>query len=164
MTIGSLLTTEILISKTDEILQNHALDFEEKLDQICQILKEYNPKFDWVGFYMTNKSTKSLELKAYRGLTTVHTKIPFGKGICGQVAISNESLVIDDVSQESNYLSCNSKVKSEIVVPIIVENENIGQIDIDSNTLKAFNTDDEKLLRKICKLIAVYYRIQTIEN
>lgn len=160
----SLLTTEFLISKVHEILQNPKCDFEEKLDQICQIIKDQHPKFDWVGFYMANNSTKNLELTAYRGLATVHTQIPFGKGVCGQVAISNESLVIDDVSQEPNYLSCNSEVKSEIVVPIIVENENIGQIDIDSHTVKAFDTKDKKSIEKICRLIAKYYPKRTVEN
>ena len=80
--------------------------------------------------------------------------IPFGKGICGQVALSNENFVVQDVSEQDNYISCGIDVKSEIVVPIIQEGKNIGQIDIDSHDIAPFTKEDEDLLEFICTIVA----------
>ena len=70
-----------------------------------------------------------LKLAQFSGKPTEHTIIPFGKGICGQVALSNKNFVVQDVTEQDNYISCGWEVKSEIVVPIFKNNENIGQID-----------------------------------
>ena len=85
---------------------------------------------------------------------TDHTIIPFGKGICGQVAVSNQNFVVPDVSAQDNYIACSITVKSEIVVPIFVNGENIGQIDIDSKTIDPFTDADERFLEFVCENIA----------
>ena len=97
---------------------------------------------------------KNLILKSYCGLKTEHTQIPFGKGICGQTAESNNPMIVGNVNKEENYISCNINVKSEIVVPLFSNNINIGQIDIDSNTLSRFKLDDLKFLKKVNILIS----------
>jgi L-methionine (R)-S-oxide reductase len=107
-----------------------------------------------VGFYFKNGDKNELKLAQYTGEETEHTIIPFGKGICGQVALSNKNFVVQDVSEQENYISCGWKVKSEIVVPIFVNEKNIGQIDIDSHTANIFNSDDEELLEFICRKVA----------
>jgi GAF domain-containing protein len=85
-------------------------------------------------------------LKAFAGEPTDHTIIPFGKGICGQVAESNQNFVVDDVTAQDNYIACSINVKSEVVIPLFVNGENIGQIDIDSHTKNAFSKEDEDFL------------------
>ncbi|MFQ3180855.1 MAG: L-methionine (R)-S-oxide reductase [Polaribacter sp.] len=127
---------------------------EEKLQAICNVLESEIAHYDWVGFYFKNGDKNELKLAQYTGEETEHTIIPFGKGICGQVAISNKNFVVQDVSEQENYISCGWKVKSEIVVPIFVNEENIGQIDIDSHTANIFNSDDEELLEFTCRKIA----------
>ena len=97
-----------------------------------------------------NGARHSLELTE----PTDHTIIPFGKGICGQVAISNESFVVPDVSTQDNYIACSINVKAEIVIPIFVKGQNIGQIDIDSNTPDPFTEDDERFLEFVCEHVA----------
>jgi GAF domain-containing protein len=77
--------------------------------------------------------------------------------MCGQVAITNENFVVQDVSEQTNYISCGWKVKSEIVIPIMVRDKNIGQIDIDSHTSNPFSNADEELLMYICKKVATLY-------
>ena len=119
-------------------------------------MKQEIKTYDWVGFYFAKQNTKTLHLKAFSGIPTDHTVIPFGKGICGQVAISNKNFVVDDVHAQDNYISCNIDVKSEIVIPLFLNNENIGQIDIDSNTINAFNESDVILLEKINEKISNY--------
>ena len=107
-----------------------------------------------MGFYFKNGTNQELKLAEFAGEPTEHTIIPFGKGICGQVAVSNQNFVVQDVSAQDNYISCGWKVKSEIVIPIFVNEENIGQIDIDSHTVNPFTENDEALLEFICKKVA----------
>ena len=129
------------------------LDLKDSLSFVCEFLQKNVKGYDWVGYYFHNDKNQ-LILKTYFGLKTDHTIIPFGKGICGQTAESNMHMIVDDVNNEENYISCNINVKSEIVVPLFSNNKNIGQIDIDSNTLSRFTLDDLKFLKKINVLIA----------
>ncbi|MCD8414298.1 GAF domain-containing protein [Tenacibaculum dicentrarchi] len=129
---------------------------EEKLQQICDYLAAKVSYYDWVGFYFKNGDKDELKLAQFNGEPTDHIIIPFGKGICGQVAVSNENFVVQDVTEQDNYISCGWKVKSEIVIPIFVDNQNIGQIDIDSHTANIFTSDDEALLEYICKKVALF--------
>jgi len=126
---------------------------EEKLQAICDVLENEISYYDWVGFYFKNGNKDELKLAQYTGEETEHTIISFGKGICGQVAVSNKKFVVQDVSEQENYISCGWKVKSEIVIPIFINKENIGQIDIDSHTANVFTDQDEQLLEYICKKI-----------
>ena len=129
------------------------LNLKDSLNFVCEFLQKNIKGYDWVGYYFHNDKNQ-LVLKTYFGLKTDHTIIPFGKGICGQTAESNMHIIVDDVNDEENYISCNINVKSEIVVPLFSNNKNIGQIDIDSNTLGRFTLDDLKFLKKINILIA----------
>ena len=88
---------------------------------------------------------------------TEHTEIPFGKGICGQVAVSNSNFVVPDVKAQENYISCGIDIKSEIVIPIFIEGKNIGQIDVDSHSLNTFTPEDEAFLESVCQLITKTY-------
>ena len=126
----------------------------EKLQAICDYLEAQVSYYDWVGFYFKNGDKEELKLAQFTGEPTEHTIIPFGKGICGQVAVSNENFVVQDVSEQDNYISCGWKVKSEIVIPIFVNGENIGQIDIDSHTANIFTKQDEELLEFTCAMIS----------
>ena len=128
------------------------LSLENSLKFVCEYLQKNINGYDWVGFYFHSKD--KLVLKTYSGLKTDHTIIPFGKGICGQTAESNQPIIVKDVNEEDNYISCNINVKSEIVVPIFVNDKNIGQIDIDSNIIDRFNNDDLNFLKKINSLIS----------
>lgn len=127
---------------------------EEKMQNICHLLQSEVAHYDWVGFYFANHTTQTLHLGAFAGEPTEHTQIPFGKGICGQVAVSNQNFVVPDVKAQDNYIACSLTVKSEIVIPLFVNDKNIGQIDIDSHTLNAFTKDDEKFLEFVNEEVA----------
>ncbi|MGB0879130.1 MAG: GAF domain-containing protein [Polaribacter sp.] len=127
---------------------------ENKLQTICDELEAQVSHYDWVGFYFKNGNKNELKLAHYTGEETEHTIIPYGKGICGQVAVSNQNFVVQDVSEQDNYISCGWKVKSEIVIPIFVNKENVGQIDIDSHTANVFTKQDEVLLEYVCEKVA----------
>ena len=127
---------------------------DHTLQLICELLKKAVPHYDWVGFYFKNGNKEELNLGPYAGTSTDHTTIPFGKGICGQVAVSNENFVVPDVKAQDNYIACNINVKSEIVVPLFVNRENIGQIDIDSKAINPFTEHDERFLEFVCQSVA----------
>ena len=145
-------TAKIKDFVTDVILSPKSTN--EKQQIICDFLKNEVPYYDWVGFYFKNGEKEELKLAEFAGEPTEHTIIPFGKGICGQVAVTNQNFVVQDVSEQTNYISCGWKVKSEIVIPIFVDGENIGQIDIDSHSVSPFTKDDEVLLEYVCKKVA----------
>ena len=93
-------------------------------------------------------------MKCFSGKPTSHKIIPYGKGVCGQVANKKKTIIVDDVESEENYISCNIDVKSEIVVPLFLNNIIMGQIDIDSNFPSAFNSHDELFLIEINSLVS----------
>ncbi len=132
------------------ILESPHQDINDKLKKICQLLDQEISYYNWTGFYFKNGEKDELILGPYVGAETDHTIIPYGKGICGQVAVSNETFVVPDVHDQSNYLSCSIDTKAEIVVPIFKNGKNIGQIDIDSHTLNPFTKDDSELLEWLC--------------
>ncbi len=138
-------------------ITNSAKEIDTKLQDICNLLKENVAHYDWVGFYFRNGTKEELKLGPYAGAPTDHTIIPFGKGICGQVAVSNENFVVPDVQAQDNYIACSITVKAEIVVPLFVNGENIGQIDIDSNTPDPFTEADEKFLEFVNLEISKVY-------
>ncbi len=148
------MTFQELEPKVIDILHHSNQLLEDRLLEVCHLLLDNVDYYDWVGFYFKNGDKPELKLSSYAGEPTDHTIIPFGRGICGQVALTNKNFVADDVSAEANYLSCNMDVKSEIVVPIFVNGENVGQIDIDSNVIAAFNELDEQFLEAIAKDVA----------
>lgn len=126
----------------------------EKRQEICDYLKQEIDYYHWVGFYFKNGDKEELKLAEFAGEPTEHTIIPFGKGICGQVAISNKNFVVPDVTAQDNYISCGFKVKSEIVIPVFVNGENVGQIDIDSHITNPFSEADELFLKFVCEKVA----------
>jgi L-methionine (R)-S-oxide reductase len=151
------MTFENLQPKVVAIVANSLLLRDEKLQEICNLLQQSIDYYDWVGFYFAQHETQTLHLGPYTGAPTDHTVIPFGKGICGQVAVSNQNFVVPDVSQQDNYIACSFTVKSEIVVPLFVNGNNIGQIDIDSNKIDPFTTKDERFLEFVNTQVATLF-------
>ena len=140
--------------KIKTIINKDNISIDERLLEICNILEANISYYDWVGFYFKNGDKDELKLGPYVGEPTDHTIIPFGKGICGQVAVSNQNFVVPDVTAQSNYIACSISVKAEIVVPIFINGENIGQIDIDSSTIDPFTEADERFLEFVCNEVA----------
>ncbi len=143
-----------LKSKVTEIVSITNETVENRLYQICELLEDTVEYYNWVGFYFKNGDKDELKLGPYVGEPTDHVIIPFGKGICGQVALSNENFVVSDAAAQDNYIACSITVKAEIVIPIFVNDKNVGQIDIDSNTLNPFTDADEQFLEFVCEKVA----------
>ena len=148
------MTFENLKPQIETVISQDNLSKDERLLKICQVLESNINYYNWVGFYFKNGDKDELKLGPYVGAPTDHTIIPFGKGICGQVAVSNKNFVVPDVAAQDNYIACSITVKAEIVIPIFMNGENVGQIDIDSNTPDPFTEADELFLEFVCAKVA----------
>lgn len=146
------LRRQVLRGGLESILVRKDLAAEELLQMICDYLRQNAEGCDWVGYYLVDaKSPDQLVLGPYSGQPTEHTRIPFGKGVCGRAAVSCDTLIVDDVTTESDYLACSPEVRAEIVVPVKHEGVLVGELDVDSNTPGAFADGDAELLRWVAE-------------
>jgi L-methionine (R)-S-oxide reductase len=128
---------------------------KELMQAVCKLLHERMLKYNWVGFYMLEPGAKPpvLELEAFVGAMTPHTRIPLNQGICGAAASSGKTIVVDDVSKDPRYLACSLETKSEIVVPIFVKGRVAGELDIDSHFPAAFGAEDQTLVQYCAEMV-----------
>ena len=148
------------LAKELTALAETATDAEELMSIIVGRLQERLAHFNWVGFYMLEKSRDGgepvLVLGPYVGAVTPHTRIPLNQGICGAAASSGRTVIVDDVNSDPRYLACSLDTKSEIVVPVTVKGEVVGELDIDSHTPAAFQDDDRQLVEHCARLVGHY--------
>lgn len=140
-----------LFTQVEELISSNP---ENLLFQICDLLKKEVYHYDWVGFYILDKEKNELVLGPFVGKPTPHTHIAVGKGICGQVAANVQTMIVQDVTQVENYISCGLEVQSEIVVPVVKDGSFVAEIDIDSHSPAPFTGEDDIFLSKVCKLLA----------
>lgn len=140
--------------KALELIQSNSPDL---LLQLCELLKKEVYHYDWVGFYILNSESNKLVLGPFVGKPTPHTHIAVGKGICGQVAESSLTMIVQDVTQVENYISCGLDVQSEIVVPILKNGKFVAELDIDSHSPAPFTEEDSIFLNKLCNLLPDYF-------
>lgn len=127
----------------------------ELMQRMVKLLHDRMLKYNWVGFYMLEPGAQPpvLVLGAFEGAMTPHTRIPLNQGICGAAASSGQTVVVDDVHKDPRYLACSLETKSEIVVPIFVHNEVVGELDIDSHFPAAFTSEHQDLVQYCAMLV-----------
>ncbi|HUP00077.1 MAG TPA: GAF domain-containing protein [Gemmatimonadota bacterium] len=119
----------------------------------CEQLYQRFDHYSWVGIYVVEGD--ELVLSAYSGPDeTEHTRIAVGEGICGLAAATGETEIVPDVSQRPEFIACFPSTKSEIVVPIRGRNGVLGEIDIDSDWLDAFDARDREFLEAVAAELA----------
>ena len=109
---------------------------------------------NWCGFYLAEDET--LYLGPFQGEVAC-TVIPFSKGVCGYAATKKETMIVSNVNEFKGHIACSSKSKSEIVVPIIVNNKVKAVIDIDSPIFDRFHQEEKELLEEAAKLLEVLF-------
>jgi len=146
---------ESIVGTVSKMVDREGQSRDKKLQQICELLAQKVDAFDWVGFYLVDpEADRELVLGPYVGEETDHTRIPFGKGICGQAAETNETFVVQDVSKEDNYLACSVHVEAEIVVPVKKDGKFVAELDIDSHTKDSMTEEHRKVLEEICEIVS----------
>jgi L-methionine (R)-S-oxide reductase len=143
----------VLLRAVDEIMADGSSE-GTRLQRICDLLRREVPRFSWVGFYLAYEETRELLLGPFAGTPTEHTVIPYGRGICGQVADSRQLLIVEDVTAEANYLACSLATKAEIVAPVFFDGQFVGELDIDSHVLGPFESDEATLLEGVAEKTA----------
>ncbi len=116
-------------------------------------LQASGPPYTSVYLYMLHGS--ELELEAFAGRTTEHTRIPVGKGVCGTAVATGLDQNVGDVGAVGNYLACNLFTKSELVILIRRGTTILGQIDVDSDHPDPFTKDEETEVKKVADALAV---------
>jgi L-methionine (R)-S-oxide reductase len=115
-------------------------------------LAKHLPDYTWTGIYVLEGN--ELCLGPYVGKPSPHTRIPLGRGICGAAAAEKATIIVDDVNADPRYLACSIETKSEIVVPIMLDGDVLGELDIDSDRAAAFGDHDRALLEQVAALLA----------
>jgi len=136
-------------------LYGQTFNSDRFMDEMTRVLHGKMLKYNWVGFYMLEPGTKPpvLVLGHFQGAMTPHTRIPLHEGICGAAASSGKTVVVDDVHSDPRYLACSIETKSEIVVPVFVRGEVVGELDIDSHFPAAFGGQDRDFVEHCARLV-----------
>jgi len=120
---------------------------------VCQALYDGFDHYSWVGIYVVEGD--ELVLSAWSGTEeTEHKRIAVGEGICGLAAETGRTEVVPDVSERPEFIACFPSTRSEIVVPIHGAGGVIGEIDIDSDWLDAFDDRDRVFLEAVAARLA----------
>lgn len=104
----------------------------------------------WVGFYLVKKD--ELVLGPFQGPVAC-TRIRIGRGVCGASWQRAETLIVDDVEKFPGHIACSSLSKSEIVVPLIRNDNVMAVLDVDSEQLSHFDETDRRYLQEIVSLV-----------
>jgi L-methionine (R)-S-oxide reductase len=146
---------EALLPQVKALIEGEP-DLVANLANICGALKE---QFNWlwVGFYLVKPSGTSLDetelvLAPFQGPVAC-TRIKKGKGVCGAAWQQAATLIVADVEKFPGHIACSSLSRSEIVVPVIINNEVKGVLDVDSVLLNDFDETDKKYLEEIVSWI-----------
>jgi len=107
--------------------------------------------FFWVGFYLVYED--SLVLGPFQG-DIACTRIAKGRGVCGSAWLTKETQWVPDVDAFPGHIACSSQSRSEIVVPVILHNDVVAVLDVDSDVLNDFSEEDVEGLTKVAQLIA----------
>jgi L-methionine (R)-S-oxide reductase len=144
---------QALIPQIIALTENES-DLIANAANIIAALKEtFN--FFWVGIYFVKNENGKEELVVgpFQGPTAC-VRIAKGKGVCGTSWLKKETIIVPDVNLFPGHIACSPLSKSEIVVPVIKDNNVIAVIDIDSSRLSDFDATDEQFISEIAGLIS----------
>ena len=120
------------------------------LSNASALLKSTFPNTVFAGFYLFDGN--ELILGPFQGGVSC-VRIALGKGVCGESAASRQSVIVGDVKNYSNYISCDSKALSEIVVPMVKKGQLLAVLDLDSSVLDDYDEIDQKYLEKFVSIL-----------
>ncbi|RZI49337.1 GAF domain-containing protein [Lactococcus kimchii] len=108
------------------------------------------PEQVYTGFYLYNG--EKLILGPFQGSVSC-VEIIMGKGVCGESAEKRETLIVENVKEHKNYISCDGRAMSEIVVPLVKDGKLVGVLDLDSSEIGAYDEIDQKYLEEFAEIL-----------
>ena len=142
---------EIMIAQAEALFANedNAL---ANFSNASALLNTTLPNSVFTGFYLMDNVKNELILGPFQGkVSCVH--IALGKGVCGQSAAENRTLIVEDVTKHSNYIACDSAARSEIVVPMVKDGKLVGVLDLDSHQVGDYDDVDQDYLEQFVKVL-----------
>lgn len=129
-------------------------DLVANLANLTAAIRACLPIASWVGWYIRRSETE-LVLGPFQG-NVACVRIAFGRGVCGTSAAEKRTVIVPDVDKFPGHIACDAGSKSEIVVPIIVEQRVVAVLDLDSYELAAFDETDARYLEQVARLAASF--------
>jgi GAF domain-containing protein len=149
------MTIDELAGELERLIAERA-DLSTILETAMRELHESNPRFDWTGIYELLPDDV-LRLGPFVGAPTDHVFIGVGNGVCGTAVAEQRNINVPDVRELQNYLACSADTRSELVVLIKVGERIVGQIDIDSHSVDAFDEQTVQDVERIAALLSRAY-------
>lgn len=146
--LSNLKSNQELISEASALITGRWIT---DLSNISALLMSSVSDINWVGFYLID-DTNTLWLGPFQGQPAC-TTIPINKGVCGAAASQLKTIVVEDVDQFPGHIVCDSRSKSEVVVPIVKDSQLIGVLDVDSASLNRFSPKEVELFEAIVNLL-----------
>lgn len=128
------------------------------LSNASALLNQFMHEVNWVGFYLWKKEKDELVLGPFQGMPAC-IRIPYGKGVCGTAIKEMKTQLVADVTQFPGHIACDSASRSEIVVPIMINNSVYGVLDIDSPIMNRFDETDQLYMEKFVKILEGFLTI-----
>lgn len=134
-----------------------ALSANALMEHMAIHLHEKMTRYNWTGFYLVDPADSNfLIVGPYAGSFTPNARIPLDRGLCGAAAISGQVVVVQDVSKDLRYLAGSTLVKSEIVVPILVNKKLAAELDIESYFADTFTKPEQDFVEACANVLANY--------
>lgn len=134
----------LLVKQLRALIQDES-NLIANLSNVSALLNAYFDQINWVGFYLWDDQEQELVLGPFQGKVACN-RIPMGRGVCGSALQQQQTLIVPDVHAFAGHIACDSASRSEIVVPIIIDGQPFGVLDIDAPVTNRFTTEDQALL------------------
>ena len=142
-------TYQTLVSQAQSLLADEH-DQIANMANISALIFNHLPSVNWAGFYLFKED--QLVLGPFQGQPAC-IRIPMGQGVCGTAAQTRQTQVVEDVHAFAGHIACDAASNSEIVIPLVVNGELLGVLDIDSPEHGRFDNDDKTGLTAIAELL-----------
>lgn len=139
-----------LLLKQLAALTDSESDAIANLSNASALLNQFLYEVNWVGFYLWKEN--QLVLGPFQGLPAC-IRVDYGKGVCGTAIKNRKTQRVEDVTTFPGHIACDSASKSEIVVPLVVNEEIYGVLDIDSPYTNRFDETDQAYIEKFAKIV-----------
>ncbi|MBI9072582.1 MAG: GAF domain-containing protein [Melioribacteraceae bacterium] len=147
---------QLLIPQIEALIDSD-IPIISNLSNITAVLMDAFVKISWVGFYI--KKNDKLFLGSFQGKVAC-TTIKIGNGVCGTSAANMETVIVKDVDSFPGHIACDAGSKSEIVLPVLDETNNLfAVLDIDSYDYSSFNEVDKNYLEQVCDLLSTKLKL-----
>jgi len=140
---------QLLLAQLEALLEGES-NALANLANASALLNQAPPNSVFTGFYLFDG--EELILGPFQGgVSCVH--IALGKGVCGESAQTQQTIIVDDVTSHANYISCDAAAMSEIVVPMIKDGQLLGVLDLDSRLKTDYDAIDQEYLEQFVTLL-----------